>query len=157
MFITILIIIVSLMHGYVCWCAASLPWFRSPLWRKRFWLVALLIWVFFITGSVLGHDSRGGFSNLMERLALDWLGVLFITASVLLAVDLLTGFGFWLKPYRLRLRSGGLLLAVCFIAIATVQGLRPPVVVHHEVLLAELPAELDGTTLLALSDLHLGS
>ena len=41
--------------------------------------------------------------------------------------------------------------------IALVQGLRPPVVQSYEVRLAGLPAERDGTVVIALSDLHLGS
>ncbi|MES0328234.1 MAG: metallophosphoesterase [Gammaproteobacteria bacterium] len=157
MFITILSIIVSLMHGYLFWRIASLPWFSSHSRHKRLWIAALLTWVLFILGSVLGHGNDGWFSSVMERLAMDWLGVLFITATVMLAVDLLTGFGLWTKHYLTWLRGRGLLLAGLLIAIAMVQGLRPPLVVSHDVVLSELPSELDGITLVALSDLHLGS
>lgn len=157
MFITILSIIVSLMHGYLFWRIASLPWFSSHPRRKRLWIAALLIWLLFILGSVLGHGNDGWFSSVMERLAMDWLGVLFIATTVMMALDLLTGFGLWMKRYLAWLRGSSLLLACLLIAIAMVQGLRPPVVVHHDVLLPDLLPELDGTTLAALSDLHLGS
>ena len=157
MFITILSIIVSLMHAYLFWRIASLPWFSSRSRRKRLWIAALLIWTLFILGSILGHGNVGWFSSVMERLAMDWLGLLFIAATVMLAIDLLTGFGLWMKHCLTWLRGGGLLLAGFLIAIAMVQGLRPPVVVSHDVVLSELPSELDGITLVALSDLHLGS
>ncbi|MDH5612534.1 MAG: metallophosphoesterase [Gammaproteobacteria bacterium] len=157
MFITILILIVSLMHGYLFWRIGSLPWFCSSSRRKTLWRTALLIWVLFILGSVLGHGGEGWLSMVMERLAMDWLGILFITSMMILAVDLFTAFGFWAKTYLSWLRSGGLILAVVFIMIAMLQGLRPPIVVRHDVLLSELPPELDGTTLAVLSDLHLGS
>jgi hypothetical protein len=41
--------------------------------------------------------------------------------------------------------------------IALVQGLRPPVVRDHEVRLSRLPRERDGLTLVAISDMHLGT
>ena len=157
MFITILSFIVSLMHGYLFWRIASLPWFNNSYLRKHLWIAALIIWLLFILGSVLGHGNDGWFSSVMERLAMDWLGVLFIATTVMLAVDMMTGFGLWAKHYLTWLRGGGLLLAGLLIAIAMVQGLRPPVVVSHDVILSELPPEMDGTTLLVLSDLHLGS
>ena len=157
MFITILLLIVSLMHGYLFWRIASLPWFISPYRRKQLWTVALLIWVLFLIGSVLGHGNGGGFLRVFERLALDWLGMLFITATVMLALDLLTGFGLWAKPHLVWLRGGGLIIAGLLIVVAMVQGVRPPVVVRHDVMLPDLPSELDGITLVVLSDLHLGS
>jgi hypothetical protein len=41
--------------------------------------------------------------------------------------------------------------------IALVQGLRPPEVSGYEVRLSELPREMDGKVLIAVSDLHVGS
>ena len=157
MFITILLFIVSLMHAYLFWRIASLPWFAVSARRKQLWIVALLIWVLFLVGSVLGHESQAAFASVLERLAMDWLGMLFIAATVMLAVDLLTGFGFWAKHYLTWFRSAGLSLAVVLIVFAMVQGLRSPVLVRHDVVLPELPQALDGTTIVALSDLHLGS
>ncbi len=42
-------------------------------------------------------------------------------------------------------------------AVALVQGLRAPVVQRYDVTVQRLPAALDGTVIVALSDLHLGS
>ncbi|MDH5711886.1 MAG: metallophosphoesterase, partial [Gammaproteobacteria bacterium] len=157
MFIVVLIFVVMLMHIYLFWRIASLPWFMSPRRRRQLWIAALLVWLLFILGSFLGHGHQGLFASIMERLAMDWLGVLFIAMTVLLTIDLLTGFGLWLLPYLVQLRAAGLLVAVLMILFAMVQGTRSPVVVQHEVLLPELPSELDGATLVSLSDLHLGS
>jgi predicted MPP superfamily phosphohydrolase len=88
---------------------------------------------------------------------MNWLGMLFITTTVMLAVDLLTGFGLWMRSNLAWLRSSGLLLASVIIFVAIVQGLKPPTVVRHDVTLSDLPPELDSLTLVALSDLHLGS
>ena len=157
MFIVILTFVVTLMHAYLFWRIASLPWFVNASARKRLWRAAVVVWLLFILGSVLGHGHQGLFASILERLAMDWLGVLFIAMTVLLAVDLLTGFGLWLRPYLVQVRVAGMLLAVLMILFAMVQGTRPPVVVRHEVVVPELPSELDGTTLVSLSDLHLGS
>ena len=157
MFITLLILIVSLMHAYLLWRVASLPWFGVSPRRKQLWIAALFIWVLFLVGSVLGHESQTVFASVLERLAMDWLGMLFIAATVMLAIDLLTGFVFWAKHYLAWFRSAGLLFAGVLIVLAMVQGLRSPVVVRHDVMVSELPQALDGTTIVALSDLHLGS
>jgi predicted MPP superfamily phosphohydrolase len=42
-------------------------------------------------------------------------------------------------------------------AIALFQGMRPPVVEDYDVKLPGLSADMDGTVLVAMSDLHLGS
>lgn len=157
MFIVVLILVITLMQAYLFWRIASLPWFAEGARRKQLWLVALLIWLFFFGGGVLGHDSRGAISSAIESLAMLWLGVLFIASTVMLAVDLATGFGLWAKRYLVIVKVTGLMLAGVLVVVALVQGIRPPVVVQHDVALTGLPPELDGTTLAVLSDMHLGS
>lgn len=88
---------------------------------------------------------------------MDWLGILFIATTVLLATDILTGFGLWARHSLSGLRSTALLIAGGMIVVALVQGMRPPVVVRNEVALTGLPQRLDGTRVVVLSDLHLGS
>jgi len=145
------------MHGYLSWRITTLHYFRTPQRKHRFWILSLGIWLTYLIAIQLRHGSQGSLTSLLEQLALDWLGVLFIATTVMLALELLTGFGLWAKRYHELLRRGGLLLALLLIAIALMQGGRPPVVIHHEVTLDALPHELDGTRLVALSDLHLGS
>ena len=56
-----------------------------------------------------------------------------------------------------RRRGARLVAGAALSAIALIQGLRAPVVDSHDVHIAGLPAALDGTVVLGLSDLHLGS
>jgi len=156
-FILILTLVASLMHGYLFWRIASLPWVGTHSRRKRLWGTALVLWLLYLVGVFFGHDGGGGWVSSLERLAMDWLGVLFIATTVMLSGDLLTGFGLWARPYLPRIRSGALLIAAAMIALALVQGMRPPVVVREEVSLAGLPRTLDGTRVAVLADLHLGS
>lgn len=157
MFFLILTVVATLMHGFLFWHIASLPWLQQGILPRFVWGTGLLIWLVYVTGVLYGHDASGGLATWLERLAMDWLGVLFIGFVVLLATDLLSVAGFWCHGCVLWLRTGGLLLTVVLVGVAFYQGGRAPVVVQHEVTLRQLPRQLDGTTIAALSDLHLGS
>ena len=85
------------------------------------------------------------------------MATLFLVAASMLVVDLVTAFGFLFPRLAPRLRGWALLAGLGMSAVALGQGLRPPVVHEHEVLLAGLPADADGTVIVALSDLHLGT
>lgn len=153
----IIIFLSGLMHGYVFLRMASLPWVSSHARLRGMWLAALVLWVLFILGAVYGYDGSGRLASWLERFALDWLGVMFIATMVVLSIDLMTGFGLWGRRYLQPLRSGAFLVAGALIAVALVQGWRAPVLAQYEVTLSGLPKALDGTTMVVLSDLHLGS
>ncbi len=88
---------------------------------------------------------------------MNWMATLFLCAVALLAVDLVTAFG-WLWPSHVWwLRGLGLASGLVLAALAIVQGLRPPLVNSYEVILEGLPPQLEGTVIVAVSDLHLGS
>ncbi len=157
MFGLILNLIATLMHGYLTWRVGSLHCFNTVQRHRKLWLSSLALWLLYLAGIYLGHDASGAVTSLLDRIALDWLGVLFIATTIMLTLDLLTAFGLWATPYLNRLRIGSLVLAVLCIVVALVQGNRAPVVVRHEVAMASLPAGLDGTRIAVLSDLHLGS
>ncbi len=55
------------------------------------------------------------------------------------------------------LRGGALLIEIMLSAIALFQGMRPPIIQKYEVSIANLPADMDGTIIIALSDMHLGT
>ena len=75
----------------------------------------------------------------------------------LFSIDLVTLFGLLMPRLSPSLRGWALLAGGAFSAIALFQGLRPPVVEKYEVNLPHLPDSMDGTVLVALSDMHLGS
>ncbi len=157
MFFTLLVLVGTLLHGYVWWRLGSLPWLRDQLSPVQLWTVGGALWLLYLAGALFGHNSREGIGHWLDSFTLNWLAVLFLTASCLLAVDLLSGFGWWWTRHLTVLRSGALAVAALLVAVALVQGLRAPVVTRYEVSLRGLPRALDGTRVVALSDLHLGA
>lgn len=145
------------MHAYLFWHLARLPWWRSGNGRRYLLWGGGLLWLLFLTGTLYGHDGGGGLAAVLERLAMDWFGVLFIASVVMVIADLLSIALFRCRSCRTRLLQGAVMVTVVLVGVALLQGARAPVVVRYAVTLSQLPYELDGTTLAVLSDLHLGS
>jgi uncharacterized protein len=156
MFGSMLIFIVTMAHIYVFWRAASVP-FMKCFSRKFFVCAGVGLWTTFFLGRTIGHDGTSAFAALLEMAGMTWMGVLFLSLVFLLLVDLFTGFGFFLPRKAPMLRGLALIIGGALSVIALVQGLRAPVVDKYDVFLAGLPKEMDGTVLVAMSDLHLGS
>ncbi len=145
------------MHIYIFWRAASVPFIDRHVPRKIFIGAGVILWAIFFFGRVIGHGKTGVLATTLEFLGMNWMGVLFLTFIPLFAIDLVTLFGFLMPRISCRLRGWALLIGAVLSVIALFQGLRPPVVEKYEVRLAGLPAAMDGTVLVALSDTHLGS
>ena len=156
MFGTILISVCTAMQVYVFWRAASVPLIVRYVPAKALIAVGVLTWAVFFLGRTLGHEGTGRLSGVLEFFGMNWMGVLFLSFLSLLAVDIVTFFGLLAPRFSPVLRGGALGAALLLSAAALFQGLRPPVIVNHEVRLADLPAELDGRVLVAMSDMHLG-
>jgi predicted MPP superfamily phosphohydrolase len=154
---TILISVFTFMHVYVFWRAASIPFIDKHISRKAFVGAAVILWILFYLGRVFGHDGTGIWAKGLEFLGMTWMAVLFLTFVPLFAVDIITLFGLLLPQWSPSLRGWALLAGLALSLIALVQGMRPPVIEKYEVNIAGLPPALDGTVLVALSDLHLGS
>ena len=147
----------TLMQIYVFWRAASVPLLKRHVPRKVLIGVGLGLWAGFFFGRILGHDSTGVVARTLELFGMTWMAVLFLLFVSLLAMDLLTGFGFLLPRVAPPLRGVALVAGGLLSGIALVQGLRPPVVQNYDVSLSGLPDEMNDTVLVAVSDLHLGS
>ncbi len=156
MFFLILTGITTLLHLYCAWRIGSLPVIRHhlPGWRGRALVWGL--WLLYVIGMAVGDETPGVLPELLSGFAFQWLGALFLLTLPLLAVDLVTLFGYRFRSQLSRLRGTAIGVGLLLIVVALIQGLRPPVVIEHEVNLAKLPAALDGTVVAALSDLHLG-
>jgi predicted MPP superfamily phosphohydrolase len=154
---TILISAVTLMHIYVFWRAASVPFMVCHVPRTIFIGVGVVLWVIFFFGRVIGHDGTGVLARTLELLGMNWMGILFLIFISLLAMDLLTLFGILMPRLAPTLRGWAMLVGVVLSLIALIQGLRSPVIQKYEVSIPSLPRALDGTVLVALSDMHLGS
>jgi len=153
----VLITACTVMQVYVLWRAASTPLMARPVPRRVLFGICVGLWAIFVLAHVFGHDSTGDLSTALELIGMTWMAMLFLASVALLAVDLVTGFGFWMRRQAPVLRACALGAGAALSAIALLQGLRPPVVQRYEVTLPELPKELDGTVLVAMSDMHLGS
>ena len=91
------------------------------------------------------------------QFAMTWLGILFLMTLCLLAADLLTGFGLWWRARAPRFLAVGAVAGVLVSGFAIFQAVRAPAVSEYEVALKNLPANLDGMVLVAVTDLHLGA
>ncbi|MBU0483462.1 MAG: metallophosphoesterase [Proteobacteria bacterium] len=157
MFGTILLSICTVMHIYVFWRALSVPFITRHLSRKIILGTGIILWIIFLLGRLVGHNGTGALAGILEFLGMSWLAILFLTFSPLLATDIFTLFGFLMPRLSATLRGWALLTGLTLSAIALAQGIRPPIIEKYEVSLAGLPVEMDGTVLVAMSDMHLGS
>lgn len=157
MFGSILISVCTVMQLYVFWRIASVPLITAHLSRSLLVGIGVVMWAIFFLGRVYGHHSTGALAVTLEFLGMNWMGALLLLFVSLLATDLVTGFGFLLPRAAPSLRGWALVAAAILTAIALFQGMRPPVVKPYEVRLSGLPDKMDGTVLVAMSDLHIGS
>jgi predicted MPP superfamily phosphohydrolase len=154
---TLLILGATLMHVYVFWRVASVPYVKRRIPRKVLVGAGALLWTVVFIARLHGRGDAADMATPLEWVGMTWLGVLFLTFVSLLAADLLTGFGALLPRRAPSLRGWALVAGGLLSAVSLVQGSRPPVVEDYEVPLPGLSEEMDGTVLVAMSDLHLGS
>ncbi|HWQ09278.1 MAG TPA: hypothetical protein VN436_09230, partial [Holophaga sp.] len=157
MFGTVLTLLMTLILAYVARRSASVPCLAAWLTPRRLWTGTAVVWVVMAGARFLGHDARWPGAAWVELAGMTLMGVLFLCFLPLLLVDLAAGFEAWGWSWAPRARGWALLAGLALSAAALVQGLRAPEVVDYEVALPGLPARLDGLTLAALSDLHLGA
>ncbi|NLG44012.1 MAG: metallophosphoesterase [Phycisphaerae bacterium] len=146
-----------LLHLYVFWRAASVPFLRRHMRPSTLLGIGLALLLFFIAGRTIGRGATGVAATILELLAMTWLASLFLMALCLVLTELVTCGGFLLSRHAPALRGWALVAGGGLSLLALVQGMRPPAVESYEVSLAELPPELNGTVLVAMSDLHLDS
>ena len=157
MFGIILLSVGTLMHIYVIWRASSVPFLRRHFSRRVLVGIGIILWGGFLSARVIGHGGTGVLAATLEIFGMTWMAALFLACVSLLAVDLLTGFGFFFPRLTSSLRGWALVVSGALCVVALVQGQRPPVVEKYEVHIAGLPKEMDGMVLVGMSDLHLGS
>lgn len=157
MFRYILFSVFTVIHVYVFWRAASVPYWRRPVSRKVLIGVGVLLWAGFFLGLFAVHGGSGTLAEVMEFCGMTWVGVLFLLFVAVLAVDVITGFGFLFSRFAPSLRGWALTAGMVLSVIALIQGFRPPVVQHYEVAIPGLPHEMDGTVIVAMGDLHVGA
>lgn len=155
LFLSIALLVWSLMHVYVFWRASSVPLITRhlPVWALA--VLAAFLWASFVLARFLSRF--GALAGALDFIGSYWIGILFLALVCLLAADLVTGFGFLLPRLAPSLRGWALAACAVLSAIAIVQAARAPVVRDYEVRIAGLPAERDGTVLVVGFDFHVGS
>lgn len=157
MFGPVLTVVVTLLQAYVFWRLASLSALRHRGSRVALGAVGLGLWAIFIDGRYHGDGSASRLTAALETVGMDWMVVLFLTAVCFLAVDAVTGFGAFFPRAVPRLRGAAVVAGTLLSVVAFIQGHRSPVIESFTVPLAGLPPALEGKTIVALSDLHLGT
>jgi predicted MPP superfamily phosphohydrolase len=157
LFLLIALSIWGALHAYVFWRLSSLPWIAQHVSIMTLSAVATFLWLSYFVARMLDRKGFQRFVWPLEIVAANWVGVASLLFFSLLASDVLTVGGTVFSPeLTVTIRSVAVAIALLFALIGFVQALREPVITDHEVRLAGLPRELDGTVLVQLSDLHLG-
>ncbi len=157
MFGIVLLAVCTIMQVYVFWRATTVPWLTRRV-PKRFLVAAgLLLWLAQVLGRTLGHDTSGAWAASLEIVGMTWMGCLLLLCTCLLAVDLVAWLPVFSPRARGALRGWALVAGLLLSGTAVIQGIRSPAIVDYEVRLKGLPQSMDGTVLVALSDLHLGA
>jgi predicted MPP superfamily phosphohydrolase len=153
----ILLLAFTGMQVYVFWRAGSVPFLKRHVSRKMLVGTGLLLWAVFSLARLTGHGGENAFSWMIEFIGMNWMAAVFLATVCLLAVDVVTGFGLLLPRLASSMRGLALLTALLLSVAALIQGMRPPVVRNYEVSLRGLPRSMDGTVVVAMSDLHVGT
>lgn len=167
-FLVIVLSIWTGLHAFVLWTVGRTPLVADHLSRRALLIAAAALWLSYPLGRLLDRRGAEAISYPLEVLGAIWMGVLFLAFMAVLVAEILRVPLLLASPDSGRLGAGlsalganlpafGAALALLLGAIGVVQHARGPVVVRREVTLAGLPGERDGTVLVAVSDLHLGS
>lgn len=156
-FVSVALSVWTAMHAYVFWRLASVPWVEDHVEPKVMAWAAMGLALSFPVSRLLNARRLAVVGRPLEFFAANWMGVMFLLLTMLLAVDVLTVGGWAFSRIAPEMRGAAAIVAMLLAVVALIQGMRPPVVTEHEVRLPGLPKERDGIVLVAISDLHLGS
>lgn len=156
MFGVIFTTVITICHLYVFWRASSVSFFQRHATRRAITAIGILLWLLFVIGRIYGHYHDTTLSYWLEFGAMTWMGTLFLLTSSLLAVEVLTGGGWFFPCLAQPLRGFALAVGLVLSGIALHQGTKAPLVDDFEVNMPGLPTTLDGTVVVVMSDMHLG-
>ena len=151
------LIVITFAYIYVFWRIGSVPVVARHISMKLVVGAGVALWAGFFISLFFGHGRTGMLGAALEILVMNSLGVLFLAFVSFLTADIITGFGLFFPRIALSLRGWALIVSGVLSVIAFIQGARPPVVQNYEVRLSGLPDKMDGTVIVAMSDLHLGT
>jgi uncharacterized protein len=147
---------VTLLHIYAFARLGSLPLCNRRVNRRVLIGAGVVLWLIFFLGRGYGGHEYGFLTIALEVVGMHWMGILFLVAVGLFIADLACGFGFLFHKAANRIRTLGLAFGLILVFVAHVQGLRPPAIERHEVVIKGLPGDLEGATIAVMADLHAG-
>jgi len=156
-FRTVLVTIITLIQLYVFWRAATVPFIKTHVPLKIHIFIGFLLWSSFFFGRVYGQDGDTLHTRILELFGMNWMATLFLIFVLVLAVDIVTCFGFLIPSLAPSLRGAAILAGLLLALFAMFQGIRPPIIQSYEIGLKDLPDEMDGKRIVVVSDLHIGS
>jgi len=156
-FFSIVLGIWLVFHLYVGWRLSSLPFVDSPTGHRFLLLGLAVLYVSYPLGRFLYHHGWPRVGTTLEYGGGVWMGTLVLLLSALGLVDLVTVFGFVLKPWVVQIRTIAIGVALVLAVVAWIGGIIRPRTVELEVELPNLPAAADGLVVAHLTDLHLGA
>ena len=158
MFFFIFLLVWAGLHVYIITRLLSVPLIAQHIPAPAIIAVVAFLATSYILSRVMEHYAVGiGISHVLEHIGAYWVGIFFLLFTAFLCVDVVFGFGAWLRPELPVARSWALLAAGILILISLVQARQTPVVTEYSVSMPNLPASADGTVLVVASDMHLGS
>ena len=153
----VLTLAVTVMHVYVFFRAGTLPVVKRTVPPQVIITAGVGLWLVFVAGRTFGHGESGFFARSLELCGMTWMAVVFLLFMLIFAADLLTGFGFILPRANAILRGTAVAAGLVLSVVGLYQGMRQPVIRQYEVSVPGLAANLDGKTVVAVSDLHIES
>ncbi len=146
----------TLLQFYIFQRATSASFLKRRLPRNLFMVAGAILWTCLVMARTAGLNIDNPLLYVVDLVGMDWLGILLLMSVSFLAVDICTGFGFFLRPMLPKLRAAALITGAVLSVIAIVQGTRSPVIHRYDIHLPGLPRPMDGAVIVAASDLHLG-
>ncbi len=156
-FLAVVLSVWGAQHLYVGWRLTGLPPLAGTTTAR--WLTGLLVLGFltYPLGRLLFALGARGVGNALEYVGAVWMGTLFLLVAALLVAELLTLGGLTPNPWTVGIRWTAVGVALVAAFAGWVGGFCSPRVVGHEVELAGLPPEADGTVIALVTDVHLGT
>jgi predicted MPP superfamily phosphohydrolase len=156
-FLSIVLGIWLAQHLYVGWRLSSLSLFAEGSARKALWIGLGVAFVSYPLSRFTAAWGWNHVSRVVEYCGAVWMGVVFLLLVTFFVTDLATLFGFVFKSRLGTIRTAAAAIAVTAALIAWVTAALPPRVLEFELEFDGLSAAIDGTKIVQVSDVHLGS
>lgn len=157
MFFFVALAIWAAMHVYVLARLRSVPAVARHIPLRYLVAGGVLLGSSYLLARILEGLKVTTIGIALEWIGAEWMGALVIALGCFFIADVITGFGFLIRRRVPAVRTAALAIAVVLTLVAIVNALRSPVVREHEVRIAGLPPDRDGTVVVVISDLHLGT